>query len=116
MARHNTPFGYIAGPHYVYVIYAWVKNMILEPIYVGRGRGWRARTYYNLRRYLVPSHNLGLNARLAKIRQAGQDAPIFTHDCGGDLRRAKSLEKWLIRKHGRLDLRTGSLYNRNAGG
>ncbi len=120
-----TPFAYIAGPFYVYTISAPIPGGEFEPIYVGRGRGRRATTYYRLGfsgqalspRYLAPkTHNPGLDARVAAVRGAGQEVSIIAEDCGNSLGAAKILEKALIRRYGRRHLGTGTLYNRRSGG
>lgn len=112
----RVPFSYISGPYYVYIIYAWVGS-VLEPIYVGRGKGRRGKSYYNIKRHAeAPTHNRGLTARIADVRSRGQDVPIIAHDCGNSLSRAKRKEKRYIAKFGRQDKGTGTLYNKNRGG
>ncbi len=120
--KYNNPFGYIKGPFYTYIISRWVGSK-LEPIYVGRGRGYRAKVYYKLRkkesvdRYRNPkSHNLILDAFIANERSVGRDVAINAKDHGDDLQAARDCEKFLIKKYGRLDLGTGTLANRNSGG
>ncbi len=113
----RNPFGYITGPHYVYVIGTWVGSEIV-PIYVGRGRGDRAKNYFRVRgNYLLPkTHNPGLNMKMAEIRKRGQELTINAEDFGSSLFGAKQREKELIAKHGRIDKGTGTLFNRNSGG
>jgi hypothetical protein len=123
--RPGTPFGHIKGPFYVYIL-ARIDPGPYNPIYVGRGRSWRALAYYaigprtrSLARYLHPAtHNPGLNAEIAAIRarRSHNDVAVRAVDCGKNLARSKRLEKRLILKYGRLDLKTGTLHNRNAGG
>lgn len=123
--RASTPFGYVKGPYYVYIL-ARLDPGSYTPIYVGRGRSWRALAYYSigprtrsLARYYQPkTHNPGLNAEIAAIRARRRysDIAIRAVDCRTNLARSKRLEKRLILKYGRLDLKTGPLHNRNAGG
>ena len=91
-----TPFGYIEGPYYVYVIRAWEEN-IFVPIYVGRGTSRRAKAYYKLgteESYSEPkTHNAGLNKRIAEVRKAGREIGIFAHECGSDKRKSQQLEQ-----------------------
>ena len=122
MYNYKNPFGYIKGPFYTYVISRWVGTK-LEPIYVGRGRGYRAKIYYKLRkvksvdRYLKPkSHNQILDDLIAVERSIGREVSIIAYEHGCDLESAKKDEKTLIKVHGRLDLGTGTLTNRNCGG
>lgn len=114
-----TPFGYVKGPYYVYVIRAW-EEAAFVPIYVGRGAGRRAKAYYKLRtaeNYSNPkTHNVRLNERIAEVRKTGREIGIFAHDCGSDKRKSQQLEREIIRGYGRLDKNNGSLYNRNWGG
>lgn len=128
-----TPFGYITGPYYVYVISRWVGS-VLEPIYVGRGKGRRAKAYYKLgqgkgrppknqfktldfRKYLQPeTHNADLNKVIAEVRRDGREVSIVAHDCYDSKERAQALEKELIKQYGRRDLKTGTLLNGNDGG
>jgi len=121
----GTPFGYITGPYYTYEISAWVGlgRDRLEVWYVGRGRKGRAKAYYRLSkrkgvdRYLNPkSHNSELDAAMASVRQMGCEPVIFAYDHKSDLAACKRHEQYLIRKHGRRDQGTGTLYNRNGGG
>lgn len=71
--KNNNSFGYIKK-FYIYIIKRWGDNK-LEPIYVGRGRRYRAKVYYKLPkiwstdRYLKPkSHNPKLDELIAYER------------------------------------------------
>ncbi|MBF0372928.1 MAG: hypothetical protein HQL39_05855 [Alphaproteobacteria bacterium] len=128
-----TPFEYITGPFYVYVISKWIGSN-MEPIYVGRGKGFRAKAYYklgqgkgrpsknkfkarNAAKYLEPeTHNDELNKVIAQIRRKGMEVFILAHDCFSSKEQAQLLEKALIRQYGRRNLSTGTLLNRNNGG
>jgi hypothetical protein len=124
MAR-RTPFGFIEGPYYTYEIYRWVGPRFTERefIYVGRGKGWRAKTYYRflsrtgVNRYAAPkTHNPELDAVVAAVRATGRDIGIVAHDHGWNRAAAKRHEKALIAKHGCRRTNTGTLFNKNAGG
>ena len=111
-----TPFEYIRGPFYVYILQEWVGSQLV-PFYVGRGRKRRAKSYYNRKRYLeAPTHNPDVTRRVRKIRSCGKEVAIIASDCGGFLEYAKSLERALISEYGRLENGTGTLLNRNGGG
>lgn len=104
--QYNNPFGYIKGPFYIYIISRWVGSK-LEPIYVGRGRGYRAKTYYKLRKkgpidpYLMPkSHNQILDELIATERASGRDVAINAIDHGCDLKAAKNHEKNSLKNTG----------------
>ena len=121
-----TPFGYIKGPFYTYELTQWTgpDRTILQPIYVGRGRGWRAKTYFRIRGrrgqdlYHAPkTHNVELSALMAAVRKRGFGVGIIAHDHGNDFAACKRHEKELIRRYGRVGVhRDGSLLNRNNGG
>ena len=119
--KQLTPFPYINGPFYVYELCVWEGDKIV-PKYVGRGRGYRAKYYFryltrDFRRYFsAPTHNPGLTRLISELRARRKEIMPFAYDCGSSLQAAKSLEKHLIRKHGRLDQDKGPLLNRNAGG
>ncbi len=122
----TTPFGYIAGPFYTYEIRHWIEPDRTEQqvIYVGRGRGRRARVYYRFvdragnNRYHNPKgHNPGLDAAIAAVRAAGCEIMVIAQDHGSDLVACKAHEKKLVRKYGRIGVHSGgTLHNRNAGG
>ena len=121
----RTPFGYIEGPYYTYEINMWVDGnpRRLEIIYVGRGTGWRAKTYYRyftrtgLNRYAAPrTHNPELDARVTEVRATGREVGIFAYDHGRNKAASRVHEKQLIAKYGRRDLGTGTLFNKNNGG
>lgn len=107
---------------YIYIISRWVGNK-LEPIYVGRGRRYRAKSYYKLPkngstgRYLNPkSHNPKLDELIAYERSIGREVAINAVYESNDLQAVKSCEKSFIKQYGRIDLGTGTLANRNSGG
>lgn len=128
-----TPFGYITGPFYVYVISRWVGSN-LEPIYVGRGKARRATAYFkfgrskgrpsnnnsdfmDFRKYICPeTHNKELNKVIEQVRRDGREVTIIAYDCYGSKERSQSLEKELIERYGRRDLNSGTLLNKNSGG
>jgi len=123
--RKTTPFGYVVGPYYTYELTMWVEGSPghTEVIYVGRGTGWRAKTYYRLRsrRGLAPyaspkTHNVSLDALTAGVRAEGREIGVFAYDHGHNKTAARMHEKALIARHGRRDLGTGTLCNRNSGG
>ncbi|GLR81407.1 hypothetical protein HUE56_15120 [Azospirillum oryzae] len=115
-AAPKCPFSYITGPFYVYWL---VDPRTNDTIYVGRGRGRRARSYYNMasnEKYLLPSHNGQLNQWISEIRSTGMEVGIFAKDCFSNKKMMQKLEKDLIKQHGRFDKGTGTLANRNNGG
>lgn len=122
-SRNLTPFGYIVGPHYVYIIEFWDSAGNLVPIYVGRGYRRRAKSYYKLRdfsangHYFKPKgHNPGLDRKVKEVRALGCEISIRAIDCGSDRTVAQQRERLEVAKFGRIDKGTGSLYNRNGGG
>jgi hypothetical protein len=121
--KKATPFGYIDGPYYVYTITYYDGNGNYIPIYVGRGKGRRAATYYKIRdfsssgNYFNPnSHNKALNAKVAEIRRDGREVGIHAIDCKDSKQKCQALEMELVGQYGRVDKGTGTLYNRNGGG
>jgi len=121
--RNLTPFGYIAGPHYVYIIEFLDSARNFVPIYVGRGYQRRAKSYYKLRDFSVNGHyfnprghNPGLDRKIKEIRALGHDIFIRAIECGNDRTLAQQRERLEVAKFGRIDRGTGSLYNRNSGG
>ena len=114
-----TAFCDITTRYYVYIISKWEGGNLI-PIYVGRGQKRRAKTYYSFGRkkdkYFEPkTHNEGLNEEMAAIRSHGRDVPTQFVECSTK-RKSQLIEQRFIRKYGRLDERTGTLHNRNAGG
>lgn len=117
MTARTTPFAYINTLFYVYTIYE-ITAAGLVPIYVGRGKAGRARSYYRVYgRYLRPNtHNKALNAALTRIRTVNrQEAVVLADECV-TLQDARDREAALIAQYGRLHLGTGTLCNRYARG
>jgi hypothetical protein len=122
-----TPFGYIKGPYYTYQITYWsgLDRTVLTPIYVGRGRGMRARSYFRMfgrrradRWHYPTTHNKDLNSFMGALRRRyGFGVGIIAHDHGWDLAACKQHEKDLVRQFGRVGVHpNGTLLNRNSGG
>lgn len=87
-----------------YYVYAFYNDYI--PIYIGYGKNMRWKDHFSMRT------NLRLNRFLAK--NLG-NKPIFVAE-NISIEEAKSLEKHLIATFGRIDIKTGSLYNLTNGG
>lgn len=98
---------------YVYLLRDPRPGKDLQPIYVGKGKGRRARSHW----FRVGEHpNPVLRGVLNKIRQAGlvpQFETVTHFDVEAD---AFRLEMELIAKYGRRDLKTGALCNLTDGG
>lgn len=117
-----TPFSYVAGPFYTYELSFWVPpdKTRQEVIYVGKGRGRRAKVYYRFggregsNRYHNPKgHNPGLDAKIRSIRQSGGEVLIMAFDHGADKVACHQDERRRIRHHGRRGITPGgTLYNR----
>jgi hypothetical protein len=98
---------------YVYILRDPRPDKDLQPIYVGKGKGARARTHwrdaddhYNplMRRVLTRIKNLSLKPTIEIVRRFEVEADAF------------QLEIELIAKYGRRDLATGTLCNLTDGG
>lgn len=111
------PFKDVVGPFYIYRL---VDPRTGKTIYVGRGTGRRAKTYYtmaSMEKYLNPSHNKQLNAWISEIRSCGMEVGIYSEDFKTDKKGMQAREKELIKEYGRHDKGAGgSLANRNNGG
>lgn len=94
---------------YVY-LYTDPRRTPAEPIYVGIGR--RARLYAHKRRAV----NSQLKAKLNQILLAVLEPDIVKVFSNLSAEQAKTLERQEILRYGRLDLGTGPLCNRTAGG
>jgi hypothetical protein len=98
---------------YVYVLRDPREGKNLQPIYVGKGQGYRSRQHWSL----GDNHKNRLLGRvLGKIRKEELKPIIeFVLHCEVEAD-AFRLEIELIAKYGRRDLRTGSLCNLTSGG
>jgi hypothetical protein len=121
-ARAATPFSYVTGPFYTYELSYWVPpdKTRIEVIYVGKGRGHRAKVYYRFRardgsnRYNNPrGHNPELDEKIKQIRAAGGEVLIHGFDHLNDSAACHADERRRIRLHGRIGITPGgTLYNR----
>jgi hypothetical protein len=95
--------------YYVYVYKDPSRNN--EPIYIGKGSGYRA--WDHLKSKNIKSHFIN---RLNIMKANGIDPLIEILMTVDDEETAFSLEIWFIFKYGRRDLRTGTLCNLTGGG
>jgi len=96
---------------YVYLIRDQRPDKINEPIYVGKGQGYRA--FQHLRN----SSNLLLRRKVAKAAKDGLPQPLVEIVKRFELEAdAFTFEVKLIARYGRLDLKTGTLCNLTNGG
>lgn len=101
------------GKFYVYVYLDPRPGKGLQPIYVGKGTVDLDRASYHWERRCV---NPFLQKVLDKIRAAGLVPQITIAAYMEDEEEAFAMERDLIAKYGRRDLRTGSLCNLTEGG
>ena len=92
---------------YAYIYYDPTRNN--EPFYVGKGKGERAWSH------LKESHNFMVNRRINAIRELDYEPEIEIVPCGSEAS-AFEMEKTLVSKYGRRNLKTGSLWNFTDGG
>jgi hypothetical protein len=95
--------------YYVYVYKDPSRNY--EPIYIGKGSGYRA--WDHLKSKNTKSHFIN---RLNIMKTNGIDPLIEILMTVDDEETAFSLEIWFIFKYGRRDLKTGTLCNLTGGG
>lgn len=97
----------------MFYVYTYADPETNEVFYVGKGHGDRDRFHYLNRN---SHYNKGLGERIRNIVDSNM-IPIITR-VGEFLREqdAYDLERVLIAQYGRLDLSTGTLYNRTPGG
>lgn len=97
----------------MFYVYTYADPETNEVFYVGKGHGDRDRFHYLNRN---SHYNKGLGERIRNIVDSNM-TPIITR-VGEFLREqdAYDLERVLIAQYGRLDLSTGTLYNRTPGG
>ena len=95
--------------YYVYIYYD-PRRVPFEPIYVGKGQ--RGRSEQHLKYAVNPI----LRRKLARIRAAGLEPVVVKEKENLTNTAASELERRLIRKLGRLDLKTGPLCNLTEGG
>ena len=93
----------------VFYAYLYIDPRDGVPFYVGKGHGFRAR------KHLWKGPGGPLRDRIAAIRADGHEPTVSVTTCA-DEAEAFRLERALIDVLGRLDLGTGSLLNRTAGG
>lgn len=95
---------------YVYIYYDPRKNPI-EPIYIGKGTK-ENRMYH----HLIDCKNIILKRKINKIKKEKLKPIIKKYKDNITNEDAINLEKKIISKYGRLDLKTGSLCNLTDGG
>jgi hypothetical protein len=103
----GTPVITLGKAFYVYLIRDPRYNV---PVYVGKGRGHRARVH------LRKSSNVMLDRMIAKCRKQGLEPLVEIVARFTDEADAFALEIALIAKYGRRDLGTGTLFNFSDGG
>lgn len=97
----------------IYYVYVYIDPATNEPIYVGKGKGHRARWHASQRAASVKSHLIN---RIKKIRRSGAEPIISFLIENVDEEFAHLLEQEAISKYGRRDLDLGPLLNATDGG
>jgi hypothetical protein len=98
----------------IYYVYVYTDPLTNEPIYVGKGKGHRAKWHASQRAaYSVKSHLIN---RIKKIRRLGAEPIISFLVQNVDEEFAHLLEQEAISKYGRRDLGFGPLLNGTDGG
>lgn len=95
---------------YVYIYYD-PRNTPIEPIYVGKGVNDRMYHHVNKK-----CHNPILERKLTNIKELGLEPIIEKIQDDISDEEALKLERELIVKYGRIDLKTGTLCNLTEGG
>lgn len=97
----------------MFYVYTYNDPSTNTVFYVGKGHGDRDR--YHIRN--VRSHyNRGLAENIQELRERGVEIEIIRVESGLDEQTAYRLERALINQYGRLDLGTGTLFNKTWGG
>lgn len=98
----------------IYYVYVYIDPLTNDPIYVGKGKGHRAKWHASQRASTsVKSHLIN---RIKKIRRLGAEPIIVFLIQNVDEEFAHLVEQEAISKFGRRDLGLGPLLNRTDGG
>lgn len=103
-----------------YYVYIYINPINDIPFYVGKGKQWRYVEHLNLanskknKRKYKPS---AVMKEIWRIQETyGVDPKIIIHTSDLSSSEALNLERKLIAEYGRVDLSTGCLVNKTAGG
>lgn len=97
----------------MFYVYTYTDPETNEVFYVGKGHGDRDRFHLLNRKN---HYNKGLGDRIQAIVDSNLFPIITRVEESLSEQDAYALERELIREHGRMDLSTGTLYNRTPGG